>query len=394
MDADVRGTGRKGAKRGAVAVYGAGFLQGAAFVLIPALGGILRSAPYALSNGTYGLLYFPEILGAIVAALAAGMLRARFGTRGLFRFGALVNAAAMALLVGAFFAHGTPVIALLLAETLMLGVGFGLTNAMINRAASRLFEDSATGAVTILNAVIGGATAISPLLLAGFARLLAWALWPALLGLAWLLLLLLPEPEDVARESGGMRGWRPSMGPFAAAVLIYAICEGSFGSWANVLVSVDHHLPAATGALALSLFWGGMTVARFAFGAVDHFIRRRLLYQAVPLGIAACFLVIPDLRSGADFLLAFSFAGAACGIYYPYTMSYGIAAHPQEGTQMAGLLVGGLMVGEGIGSFGLGPLQHWLPLAEIYRWSALWAIPLVALAWRNSRPRASKAPHG
>ena len=381
-------------RRGAVAIYSAGFLQGSAFVLVPALGNILHRAPYDLSNSAYGLLYFPEILGAIAAALAAGLLLLRFGTAGLFRLGAMANAAAMALLVAAFFAHGTLVVILLLTETLMLGIGFGLTNAMINRAASRLFQNSATGAVTILNAVIGGATAISPLLLTGFGHVLAWALWPALLCLAWLTLPLLPEPEDNTAELGGLHAWRPSMLPFATAVLLYAICEGSFGSWATVLVSVDHHLPAATGALALSLFWGGMTVARFAFGAIDHFIRRRLLYQVVPLGIAACFLVIPELRSGIEFLLGFAVAGAACGIYYPYSMSYGIASHPQEGTQMAGLLVGSVMIGEGIGSFGLGPLQHWLSLATIYHLSALWAIPLMVLAWYNSRTPAPETSHG
>lgn len=381
-------------RRGAVAIYSAGFLQGSAFVLVPALGNILHRAPYDLSNSAYGLLYFPEILGAIAAALAAGVLLLRFGTAGLFRLGAMANAAAMALLVAALFAHGTLVVILLLTETLMLGIGFGLTNAMINRAASRLFQNSATGAVTILNAVIGGATAISPLLLTGFGHVLAWALWPALLCLAWLMLPLLPEPEDNTAELGGLHAWRPSMLPFATAVLLYAICEGSFGSWATVLVSVDHHLPAATGALALSLFWGGMTVARFAFGAIDHFIRRRLLYQVVPLGIAACFLVIPELRSGIEFLLGFAVAGAACGIYYPYSMSYGIASHPQEGTQMAGLLVGSVMIGEGIGSFGLGPLQHWLSLATIYHLSALWAIPLMVLAWYNSRTPAPETSHG
>ncbi|WP_298138980.1 MFS transporter [Acidiferrobacter sp.] len=380
-------------RRGVVTIYGAGLLQGSAFVLIPALGGILRRAPYDLGNGTYGLLYFPEIAGAIVAALAAGALLMRFGANGLFRLGAAANAAAMALLVGAFFAHGALMIALLLGETLMLGAGFGLTNATINRAATELFGGSATGAVTILNAVIGAATALSPLVLAAFYHALAWVVWPALLGLAWLMLPFLPEPPGGVPEQGGLSAWRRSMLPFAAAVLIYAICEGSFGSWANVLVSVDHHLAATAGALALSLFWGGMTVARFAFGAIDHFIHRRHLYLAAPLGMAACFLVIPALQSAGDFFWAFGLAGAACGVYYPYTMSYGIASHPQEGTQMAGLLVGGLMVGEGIGSFGLGPLQHWLSLAVIYRLSALWALPLVALAWRNSRATAPRGGH-
>ncbi|MEB8522731.1 MFS transporter, partial [Acidithiobacillus ferriphilus] len=95
-------------KRGTTAVFCAGFLQGAAFVLIPALGTTLRSAPYDMSNATYGLLYFPEIIGAVFAAISAGAIHKRLGSAGLFRLGALTNAVAMALLVAAFFTSGLP----------------------------------------------------------------------------------------------------------------------------------------------------------------------------------------------------------------------------------------------------------------------------------------------
>ncbi len=375
-------------KTGSTAVFTAGFLQGAAFVLIPALGSILRSHPYNLSNGTYGLLYFPEIIGAVIAALAAGSIHKRLAGRGLFRLGVLSNAIAMGLLVLAFFSTQEFLVILLLAETFLLGIGFGLTNAAINRASTLLFAGSATAAVTILNAVIGGATSISPMFLHWSAAWLTWVLWPALLLVLWLCTWFLPQAQepDQERELGGLRAWKVSMIPFALAVLIYAICEGSFGSWANILVSVDHHLAKATGAAALSLFWGGMTIARLAFGSLpDRWLSRRWTYRVAPIGMAACFLIIPQLRSASELLLFFALAGAACGIYYPYSMAFGVARHGEEGTQMAGLMVGALMVGEGIGSTGLGPLQSVVSLDQIYSFSALWAIPLFWLAWRNSR---------
>lgn len=195
-------------KRGTTAVYGAGFLQGAAFVLIPALGTTLRSAPYDMSNTTYyGLLYFPEIIGAILAALTAGSVHGRLGSAGLFRLGVLCNAIAMGLLVTASFTHGFTIIVLLLAETFLLGIGFGLTNAAINRAASLLFAGAAAAAVTILNAVIGGATAISPIILAGFQTVLTWDTWPAVLLTLWLGLMLLPQAGDSeSNEQGGGGG--------------------------------------------------------------------------------------------------------------------------------------------------------------------------------------------
>lgn len=374
-------------RRGTAAVFTAGFLQGAAFVLVPALGAILRRPPYALGNASYGMLYFPEILGAVLAALAAGSVHRRLGARGLFRLGTAVNASAMALLVAASFLSGAPLVAMLLAETFCLGVGFGFTNAAINRSASLLFAGAAAAAVTVLNAVIGAATAVSPLLLDLGARWVSWVSWPALLLVLWLMLFLFPLNEETERpELGGWRAWRRSMLPFALAVLIYAICEGSFGSWANVLVSIDRGFPARTGALALSLFWGGMTLARFVLGAVpDRWLSRRWTYRLAPLGMAGCFLLIPHLASAGALLAAFAAAGAACGIYYPYSMSYGLRAHPEEGTQMAGLLVGALMVGEGIGSSALGPLQDLFSLGRIYTSSALWGLPLLWFAWRNSR---------
>ncbi|MHB0887487.1 hypothetical protein [Acidithiobacillus sp.] len=69
-------------------------------------------------------------------------------------------------------------------------------------------------------------------------------------------------------------------------------------------------------------------------------IRAIINYLLAPLGIAACFLLIPQLDTASALLIAFTAAGVACGIYYPYSMAYGIAAHPEEGTRMAGILVG------------------------------------------------------
>ena len=88
------------AKRSAIAVYAAGFLQGSAFVLIPALGSILAAAPYHLSSSVYGLLYLPQAVGAIIGALSAGFLQKRIGSHGIFRLGVEANLVALILLVG------------------------------------------------------------------------------------------------------------------------------------------------------------------------------------------------------------------------------------------------------------------------------------------------------
>ncbi len=304
----------------------------------------------------------------------------------LFRLGIAFNILGLALLTAAYFARGSTAYDLILADSTFLGVGFGLTSTAINHLAAMLFTRSATRAITVLNAVIGGATALSPLLLGLATRPIGWFAWPLVLLLFWIGLLLLPTAAPSKPTTD-----KPDQGHFpilaVTAVLIYAIVEGSFGSWASVFMSVNHHFAPALGALALSSFWASMTVARLVFGSLpDRLLSRRMTYLAAPFGIAACFLALPWLTSAWALIALFALAGVATSIYYPYSMAYALSAEPGQTTYVAGLLVAALMIGEGIGSFGLGPLQTVVSLPDLYLISALWTIPLFILARRISRP--------
>jgi len=353
---------------------------------LPSLGSILERPPDHFTSAAYGLLYFPEILGAILSASSARFIHRRFGDRVLFRLGIVCNLLGLALLTSAYFAGSSTAYNLILIDSIFLGVGFGLTSTAINHLAAMLFEQSATRAITILNAVIGGATALSPLLLGLATRPIGWFAWPLVLLLFWIGLLLLPTAVPSKPLSGQPDPRRfPALA--VAAVMIYAIVEGSFGSWASVFVSVNHHFAPALGALALSSFWASMTLARLVLGGLpDRLLSRRSTYLAAPFGIAACFLALPWLTTVWALIAVFGLAGIATSIYYPYSMAYALSAEPGQTTYVAGLLVAALMIGEGIGSFGLGPLQTFVSLPDLYLASALWTIPLFILAWHLSRP--------
>lgn len=371
-------------KAAIIAIYGAGFLVGAAFVFLPSLGKILSESPYNFSSSMYGLLYFPEIIGAILSALSAGFLQSRFKSKGVFKIGILFNTIAMILLSIASFIHSPLLYNLLLFEMLFYGIGFGLTLAAINHYAAFLFPSAETKAVTILNALIGGATAVSPIIF-GFAQsLFSWGLWAIVLFISFVLIFFMPLPQTQIKVIHKVH-LRSNILLFMLAVLVYAICEGSFGSWANVYVSVDKGQQAYYGIVSLSLFWASMTVFRLLIALVpEKIIPHRYFYIASAIAIGLCFLVLPVLNNALALVLAFVFAGAACSIYYPFSMSYGLIDYPQQQTQVAGLMVAALMVGEGIGSFGLGPLQDMLPLGTIYLISSFWMIPLFILALKLS----------
>lgn len=371
-------------------IFLAGFLQGSDFVLIPALSTTLTSAPYGFSSSAFALLFLPQTVGAIVGAAAAGWVQRRLGMGRLLRLGLATNLAAMLLLViatrgGEPFAYD-----LLLTESLLLGIGFGWTLSAVNHYAAHFFGKSASASITLLNAMIGGATALSPTILSELHAHLTLSAWPILLATGFLLASLprLPETDDDTRAAF----WVPGLTPFVLAVLIYAICEGSFGSWSNLYLSIDKHLGNRAGIWALSAFWASMTLLRTLLAPLpERWISRRSLLFASSMGIASCFAVLPWL-SGIDALIgAFAIAGAACSIYYPFMMSAGLAQFPEQQTQAAGLLVAALMVGEGVGSYGVGLLQRIQSLDHIFFVSALWGIPLLLGAWFTARRMTLRA---
>jgi fucose permease len=371
-------------------IFLAGFLQGSDFVLIPALSTTLTSAPYGFSSSAFALLFLPQTVGAIVGAAAAGWVQRRLGMGRLLRLGLATNLAAMLLLViatrgGEPFAYD-----LLLTESLLLGIGFGWTLSAVNHYAAHFFGKSASASITLLNAMIGGATALSPTILSELHAQLTLSAWPIVLATGFLLASLprLPETDDDTRAAF----WVPGLTPFVLAVLVYAICEGSFGSWSNLYLSIDKHLGNRAGIWALSAFWASMTLLRMLLAPLpERWISRRSLLFASSLGIASCFAVLPWL-SGIDALIAaFAIAGAACSIYYPFMMSAGLAQFPEQQTQAAGLLVAALMVGEGVGSYGVGLLQRIQSLDHIFFVSALWGIPLLLGAWFTARKMTLRA---
>ncbi len=372
-----------GKRRMVSAVYGAGILQGAAFVLVPSLGKILSTAPYGYGAKSYGLLYFPEIGGAILGALLAGPLQRRAGSPAVLRAGLSANAIGMALLALASLTGGSAAYAAILAQTLCLGVGFGLTLATLNPYAALLFPGAPTTAITVLNGLIGAATALAPLALHAAAAAGHWGAIPFALMLGFALLCLVALPSHRADDGGRLQA---GMLPFAIAVLLYAAAEGGFSSWAQIYVGRVARPGAFAATLALSAFWAGITAMRLVLGLVPERGRARgLLFLLSASGIGASFAALACSRDPLALVATYAAAGAACSIYYPYVMAYGLRAWPRQAVGFAGLLVAALMIGEGIGSLAPGALASPALLPRMYLALSLIALPLGYFAWTLPR---------
>ena len=127
-------------------------------------------------------------------------------------------------------------------------------------------------------------------------------------------------------------------------------------------------------ALALTAFWGMVTVGRVVFAAIQRTIPARTTYRALPFLLAGTFVLIAVLPKNEPALgiLAFGLAGLGCSALLPLTISFG----EEELTTLAAAAAGGVIafyqLGYGIAAFGVGPLvDSGVELPTIYGLAAI-----------------------
>ena len=380
------------------AVYGAGLAQGVALVAFPASSAILTSPDYYdLSSTAYGSLFLPQAVAAIITALSGASLMRRYGIKRIFLIGLAGDVAAMSLLVisQSFIGQGSIPYAMLLLATTSLGVGFGLTVPAVNTFAAAFSPATAARAVLYLNALLGLGTALAPVLVAVFLGLGFWWGLPLIVAIliALLLVVSLPLPLEMGGSSdAGSRASLPSrFWIFAAFALLYGVVETTNGNWATLYMTNDLGASATLASVALTAFWGMVTVGRVLFAAIERQFPETRTYHLLPFVAAAAMILIAalpggDARAG---VLAFGLAGLGCSALLPLTISFGQSELVAIGASVAGLLIAFYQMGYGLAAFGIGPLEETigLSLSTIYVAAAVVAVALGALSFVVVRRR-------
>ena len=318
------------------AVYGAGLVQGIALVAFPASSAILTSPKYYdLSSTAYGALFLPQAAAAILAALSGTALMRRIGIKRTFLAGLAGDLVAMSLLVASqfFIGQGAIPYAMLLLATTSLGVGFGLTVPAINTFAAAFAPAAAARAVLYLNALLGLGTALAPVLVAVFVGIGLWWGLPLVTAIliAGLFALSLPLPLEVVGQSDtrGSRTALPSrFWVFAVFALLYGVVETTNGNWSTIYMTSDLGSSATLASIALTTFWGMVTVGRILFAAIERQFPETRTYRLLPFVAAAAMTVIAALPEGDSVagVLAFGLAGLGCSALLPLTISFGQAS--------------------------------------------------------------------
>jgi MFS family permease len=204
-------------------ISAAALAQGIALVTFPAASTIFTAPDdYDLSSSQYGVMFVPQVITAVSAALLGSALAGRFGGKRIYLVGLAANLASMALLIVSRLVMTDQPIAfpLLLAATACLGAGFGLTVPSLNTFTAAFHPDAVDRSVLVLNALLGLGTALAPVFVAIFVGLGFWIGLPLLAALLLLALLIVslrlpfgwrhsPRPR---RRASGHRA-RPDIGP-------------------------------------------------------------------------------------------------------------------------------------------------------------------------------------
>ena len=389
------------------AIYLAGVVQGIALVTFPAIGIIFTSAAhYDLSNAQYGGMFLPQAIMAVAASLLGAGLASRMGgARSLYLFGLMANLLAILLLiVSQFFMHEHSVAySLLLAATGCLGIGFGLTVPALNTFAATFFPNKVDRALLLLNALLGVGTALAPILFAVFVAVGIWWGLPflvaALIAVLLLFSLRLPlnqgVPSNDAQVKTSAVGKVPSrFWVFAAFALCYGVCETMNGNWASLYMTKTLGASSAIASLALTCFWGAVTVGRLFFAAIEKWFPARRVCVALPFVVAAAFVVAALLPKNETLLgvATFALAGLGCSALLPLMISFGQKELTVIAASVAGGLIAFYQIGYGLAAFGVGPLQSLADLSfkTIYGGAAFVALAMAALAFLMVQVQAGK----
>jgi fucose permease len=328
----------------------------------------------------------------------------------VYLVGLAASLASMALLLASSFLTDDKQLAyaLLLLATACLGAGFGFTVPALNTLTAAFNPTAVSRSILVLNALLGLGTVLAPVFVAIFDGLGFWWGLPLLSALLLIVLLVvsvgLPLQTETA-QAGSSAATRLAIPRrywvYACFAVLYGICETVNGNWSQLDMTSELGASTTQAALALTAFWGMVTVGRLLFAAVQRVFPPRLTYHVLPFVLAGAFVLIwllPD-DEPAFGTLAFALAGLGCSALLPLTISFG----QEELTALSAAVAGGVIafyqLGYGIAAFGVGPLiDHGVELSTVYALAAIVATAMglwsFVVAGRRPSPESLHAQPG
>ncbi|MBS0605107.1 MAG: MFS transporter [Verrucomicrobia bacterium] len=367
-----------------------GLLQGIGFTTIPSAGNFITSPlGFSFSPEQYGSLFLPMFIGSILSSFFGGSIAKKVGIKTVFSFGQVFNIASMLLFsLTALYLHDSSVSYLLfLTLMLCLGIGFGAVLTSLNSFAFFFFPNRPKTALTALHSCLGIGTALGPLAFEYFLKNGIW--WYDGLWIATLYILLFfsalvgfPNPHHLSHEKKGSSKLPFSsfaLWGFVAIALLYGICETTFGNWGTIFLHEGKKLSIASAALALSLFWGVLTIGRILTVILSFAMSTRAIYCTLPPIMLLSLVILYPASTESVLLSSFGLAGLGCSAMLPLTIGFAQERFSSIAPLISGVMIGVYMLGFGLASQGVGIIYKalHLPFSTLF---ALLSGPIIILS--------------
>ncbi len=376
-------------------IYLSAFLTGVVFVTPPAASALLTNPlMQGLSAEQYGSLFIPMIIGAMVSALVGGRLAQEKGLNLVYLFGLVCLSIGMGLFSSSALTLKSRTLdyTTLMIAMGFVGLGFGATITTLNAWVLYYFPEKFATAIVFLHGMLGLGTAAAPLLLSYFTATGYFWVDPLLLLSILLILALimwwaLPQITSINNQAKGKLRLSPTLLLLLLFMLLYGMAETLIGNWGLLLSKEVKNLPAKSASIALSIFWGAVTVGRIAVSLLAWKVSARHILPILPLIMILGYLLVANLSEIDPTYLAFAITGLGCSACFPLAFEQAEKTFSSNASTVSGLLLATYMAGYGIAAWGGGALLKEISLATLFEYAFLIPTALFILALFLSEKR-------
>lgn len=367
----------------AVLLYGGAVLIGVNLVAVPASSVFLKNL-HSLSNEQYGAVFLPQLIAAIVGALAAGRAVLHMSLKAMYALALVAFVLSLGSLALSGFVEPNWAIPAIMLSTALFGFGFGFGGGPLNGLVYIQFPNQVGSAIAALHMMAGVGLVFGPVYFNGLESLGSWLAGPLIaMFLAMFLLIAViaglaqDEPQVSSEEGKQLPIGELYFWLMVAIAFLYGLVEATFSNWAIIFVNEARGLSLGTAATALSAFWGGLTVGRLLATVIVRSIQPVRIWIALPMAIAVALYLLPLAEGAGQVIAAFAVGGLACSAFFPLMVTVASEPFPHAVSWIVSMLTAALMGGVGIVSYLVGRVVQSIPMDDVYAYSV--AYPLVML---------------
>jgi FHS family glucose/mannose:H+ symporter-like MFS transporter len=296
-------------------------------IVFTTLGSVLPSimARFGIDKAAAGALFLLMSFGILAASLVFGPLVDRYGYKGI-----LLAATVMVALGLEWIAFASS-LATLRVAVLITGFGGGIINGGTNALVADISGDDRAAKLNLAGAFFGVGAVGVPFVLGMLsdrytqAAILAGVGAVLLISIVMITVAIFPPPKHAQgfpiAQAGRLLG-EPLLLLMGLILFFESGNEITVGGWTSTFVTEELAAPARTALLTLSLYWMGMTLARFALG---YILRRAVaiavLYTCLAIALGGALLLLTTHTIGVAALGTFAI-GVGFAAMFPTVLGF------------------------------------------------------------------------